>query len=66
MRIDPAELIDSHEVAELLGLSSNRSVSIYRRRYPDFPEPVLEKGSGKCVLWLRADIERWTASTRNH
>jgi predicted DNA-binding transcriptional regulator AlpA len=59
--VEPDDLIDSHEVAELLGLGSHRSVSVYRARYDDFPDPVIEKGSGKCLLWLRADIETWAA-----
>ena len=57
--IDPSELLDSSEVAELLSLSSSTAVSVYRSRYDDFPSPVIIKGSGKCVLWLRADIEAW-------
>ena len=59
MKVDPADLVDSSEVAELLGLSSSTAVSTYRARYTDFPEPVVQKGSGKCVLWLRAEIETW-------
>jgi len=59
MKIDPADLIDAHEVAEILGLATNRAVSTYRQRYDDFPLPALEKGSGKCILWLRADIYQW-------
>ena len=60
-KIDPEDLIDASEVAEILGVSSNRSVSTYRLRHDDFPAPVVEKGSGKCVLWLRKDIEVWRA-----
>lgn len=59
MLIDPAELLDAGEVADLLGLARREAVSTYRRRYPDFPAPAVEKNSGKCVLWLRADIEAW-------
>ena len=59
MRIDPADLVDAHEVAEILGLATNRAVSTYRQRYDDFPAPVVVKGTGKCVLWLRADVQRW-------
>lgn len=59
MPIEPEDLIDSHEVAELLGLSSHRSVSTYRIRHEDFPRPIVEKGTGRCVLWLRSDIEGW-------
>jgi len=59
MRVDTAHLLDAGEVAELLGLSRREAVSTYRRRYADFPGPVLEKNSGKCALWLRSDVERW-------
>lgn len=61
MKVDPANLLDSNEVADVLGLSSSTAVSTYRSRYADFPEPVLAKGSGKCVLWLRSDITAWVA-----
>ncbi len=60
--IDPADLLDSNEVADVLGLSSSTAVSTYRSRYDDFPEPVVVKGSGKCVLWRRQDIEAWKAA----
>jgi predicted DNA-binding transcriptional regulator AlpA len=59
--VDPADLLDSHGVAEMLGLSSHRSVSTYRLRYADFPTPVVDMGAGRCLLWLRADIEAWAA-----
>ena len=55
------DLLDAAEVAGLLGLASFRVVSVYRRRYTDFPPPVVEKG--RCVLWNRADIERWARET---
>jgi glutathione-regulated potassium-efflux system ancillary protein KefG len=57
--IDPDDLVDSNEVAALLGLSSSTAVSTYRQRYNDFPQPVVVKGSGKCILWLRGDVEAW-------
>lgn len=59
--MNPADLLDATEVAELLGLSRRQAVSTYRARYADFPAPAVEKGSGKCVLWLRADVERWAS-----
>lgn len=62
MHVDLDDLIDSNEVAEILGLGSNRAVSIYRGRYDDFPGPVVIKGSGKCMLWLRADVVAWNES----
>ncbi len=55
--VDPADLVDASEVADLLGLSHRNSVSVYRKRHDDFPEPVVEKS--RCVLWLRTDVEAW-------
>lgn len=60
--VDPAELIDPAEAAGILGLSTSNAVSVYRRRYDDFPAPVVAKG--RCVLWRRQDIEAWAASRR--
>lgn len=59
-KVDPADLIDAHGVAHLLGLSSPSAVSVYRKRYEDFPQPVIGNGQGKRVFWLRQDIEAWS------
>lgn len=59
MTFEAHDLIDSHEVAEILGLASHRAVSTYRARYATFPAPVVEKGTGRCLLWLRSDVETW-------
>jgi predicted DNA-binding transcriptional regulator AlpA len=58
-RVDTEDLIDAHEVAGILGLSHSNSVSLYQRRYPDMPRPVVERGGGKTKLWLRSELERW-------
>ncbi len=58
-KIDPADLVDALAVAEMLGLSQRTAVSLYRRRYDDFPDPVLDLGRGRPQLWLKADIEEW-------
>lgn len=58
-RVDPDSLADLAEVAAMMGLSHQRSVSVYRRRYADFPSPAIERG--RCVLWVRSDIEAWVA-----
>jgi predicted DNA-binding transcriptional regulator AlpA len=57
--VDPADLVDARAIAELLRLSSPRAISVYRARYPDFPAPVVDMGVGRCLLWLRIDIEQW-------
>lgn len=60
-RIDPADLVDVAQVATLLGLSNQKGVGIYRSRHADFPQPVVVASSGRCLLWLRQDIEAWRA-----
>lgn len=57
--VDLDDLADGAEVAKILGLSDARSVSTYRKRYSDFPEPVLVSEGGRCRYWLRGEIEDW-------
>ena len=61
-KVDVDDLLDADQVAELLGLSSRTAVSVYKRRYADFPEAVLDRGTGKCRFWLRTDVEQWANS----
>lgn len=58
-QVDLDDLTDSTGVAAILGLAQRNTVSSYRRRYPDFPAPVLDLGPGRCVLWLRTEIQAW-------
>lgn len=60
-RIDPANLVGTREIAARLGAQSYRIVDQWRRRYPDFPEP-LAIVSGVRV-WAWPDIERWAKRT---
>jgi hypothetical protein len=47
------DLIDAHTVAEILGLAQANSVSLYQRRYPDMPRPVINLGPRRPMLWRR-------------
>ena len=62
--VNTDDLIDSQEVADLLGLSHRNSVSTYLRRYGDFPRPIVERGGGRTRLWQRSDITSWAAARR--
>jgi predicted DNA-binding transcriptional regulator AlpA len=55
------DLIDAREVAEILGLAQPNSVSLYQRRYPDMPRPILNLGPKRPLLWLRPEIEGWAS-----
>jgi len=58
-KIDTDDVIDAQGVADLLGLAQRNTVSLYQKRYPDMPRPVIVLGQGRCKLWLRSQIERW-------
>lgn len=60
--VDLDDLTDATGVAEILGLSQRNSVRTYRRRYDDFPEPVIDLGAGRCLLWLKSEVRAWGES----
>lgn len=62
--VDVDDLVDAVGVAELLSLSKATAVSVYQRRYDDFPAPVLASSAGTCQFWHRADIEAWSDARR--
>ncbi len=53
------DLIDAQAIANMLGLAQRNTISLYQRRYPDMPRPVVDLGKGRCRLWRRSEIERW-------
>jgi glutathione-regulated potassium-efflux system ancillary protein KefG len=57
--IDPDDLIDAVTVAELLGLASRSSVSVYQKRYQDMPRPIIDLGQGRSRLWSRKEVLAW-------
>lgn len=60
--VNTDDLADARELAEILGLSHPNSVSLYQRRYPDMPRPVLDLGRGRPRLWSRPAILAWSHS----
>ena len=62
--VDIDDLIDSAAVADIVGLSKSNNVATYRSRYADFPPPVVNLGSGRCLLWLRPEVEAWNEARR--
>ncbi len=62
MKVETDDLLDAHQVAELLGAGTHRVISVWRSRHPDFPGPVIER-AGRSQYWLRSDIEAWGRAT---
>ena len=61
--VDIEDLIDANGIAELLGLAQRNTVSLYQKRYPDMPRPVIDLGPGRPRLWLRPELEEWARET---
>ena len=57
------DLIDAQGIADLLGLAQRNTVSLYKRRYPEMPRPVIDLGPGRSRLWLRPQIVEWATNT---
>lgn len=53
------DVIDAQGMADLLGLAQRNTVSLYQRRYPAMPRPVIDLGQGRCKLWLRSEVDKW-------
>jgi glutathione-regulated potassium-efflux system ancillary protein KefG len=65
-KVDVDDLIDTQEVAKILGLAHRNTVSEYQARYPQMPRPVIDRRSGRFKLWLRPEVEGWAAHHRKH
>ena len=64
--IDTEDLVDAQGVADIIGLqgpTARNVVSVYQRRYPDMPRPVVDLGKGRPRLWSRKAIEKWARET---
>ena len=62
-KVDVDDLMDALGVAQRLGLAQRESVSLYQRRYPTMPRPVVDLGRGRPRLWSRKEVEKWAAET---
>lgn len=60
-RIDVDHLVGAAEIAERLGAARPQVVHEWRRRYPDFPQPVASLK--QALVWNWPDVERWARAT---
>jgi hypothetical protein len=60
-KIDVDYLVGAAEIADRLNLKRPHLIHDWRRRYPEFPQPLLElKG---ILLWDWRDVENWAKLT---
>lgn len=55
------DLVSVSESVERLNLTSREAVPSWRRRFPDFPQPVTTLAIGP--VWAWPDIEKWARAT---
>ena len=60
------QLIDTSEVAEILGLTDPRGVYVYQDRYQDMPRPIVDRGKNKVKLWYKPEIVDWHNGRRSN
>jgi predicted DNA-binding transcriptional regulator AlpA len=56
-RVAVNQLVGAAEIAHRLGKKQTHIVHEWRKRYPDFPEPVATLTMG--MVWAWSDVERW-------
>ncbi|WP_394939041.1 hypothetical protein [uncultured Ilumatobacter sp.] len=59
--VDPADLVGAHEIAERLDVSRSQVVHVWRKRHPDFPEPIATLRS--ALIWDWTHVETWARAT---
>ncbi len=55
------DLVGSTEIAERLGVARPQLVHDWRRRHPDFPQPVARLR--QALIWSWPDVESWARRT---
>ncbi|MGI8756736.1 MAG: hypothetical protein ACR2MB_12940 [Acidimicrobiales bacterium] len=59
--VDLNDLVDAPEIARRFGVQRQSVVYDWRRRHPEFPEPVYV--TNRIRLWLWPEVARWGQST---
>jgi predicted DNA-binding transcriptional regulator AlpA len=55
------QLVGAAEIAERLGVKRATVVHDWRRRHPEFPQPVATLKAG--LVWAWPDVAAWAAAT---
>lgn len=59
--IDIDDLVGTKEIAERVGVKRHQVVHDWRRRYPDFPQPLKKVSSS--FVWDWNEVEAWARRT---
>lgn len=61
-KVDLALLVDAVEIAARLNVKRPQVVHDWRRRHPDFPQPVAQFGG--VNVWLWPEVRAWAKATK--
>jgi hypothetical protein len=59
--VDVDNLVGADEIALRLGVARRQAIHLWRRRYPDFPEPIATLKT--AMIWDWTDVEHWARTT---
>ena len=60
-RVDIVNLVGAHEIAQRLGVSRPQVIHEWRKRHPDFPQPIAILTNG--LIWDWEEVEKWARAT---
>jgi hypothetical protein len=60
-KVDVDDLVGAAEIADRLDIAHAETIHTWRRRYPDFPQPVVDLQ--RAVLWSWPDVKAWAKAT---
>lgn len=60
-KVDVEDLVGAPDIAARLDLANPSLVHDWRRRHPDFPDPIARLGN--ISVWAWPDIEAWARRT---
>ncbi len=60
-QVDSDDLVGAAEIAQRLGVNRSQTIHVWRRRYPDFPQPVVHLQQALVFSW--AEVEAWASRT---
>lgn len=60
-KVDVDDLVGAAEIAERLGVKRPHLIHDWRRRYPEFPKPIIELIG--ILLWDWSEVQDWADST---
>lgn len=60
-KVDVDDLVGAYEIAQRMGVARPQVIHEWRRRHPDFPEPIATLKT--ALIWDWKEVQRWARET---